>query len=147
MMVEAYFDGACEPFNPGGTAAFGAVVFKDGQRIFERSEIFRPPPGKEAETSNNVAEYLGLIAALDYLRQQGMTGEYITIKGDSMLVIKQMQGQWRIKKGFYVPLAIDAKHMLSNFPNVRFEWIPREQNELADELSKRELKTNGIGSR
>lgn len=38
-MIEAFFDGCCEPVNPGGTAAYGAVILKDGKKIWEASEL------------------------------------------------------------------------------------------------------------
>ena len=65
--IEAFFDGCCEPTNPGGTASFGAVVFRDGVRVWECSRLFRPAKGRESETSNNVAEYGGFLAILDLL--------------------------------------------------------------------------------
>ncbi len=146
-MIQAYFDGSCGPVNPGGTAAFGAVVYKDGQRVWECSQIFQPLPGEEQLTSNNVAEYCGLLALLNYFLENKMREEQIVVRGDSNLVIQQMNGRWKIKKGFYLPVALEAQRKVKDFSNIHFEWIPREQNELADELSKQELKTNGIGSR
>ena len=98
-MILAYFDGCCEPTNPGGVAAFGAVVFKDDQRVWECSRIFKPQPGREKETSNNVAEYSGFISILEYLKEQRWFKEQILVKGDSNLVIEQMKGNWKIKKG------------------------------------------------
>ena len=74
-MIEAYFDGCCEPINPGGTAAYGIVIFKDGQEIFEDSKEFPPTHHK---TSNNFAEYRGFKALAAYyephLRQRERGG-------------------------------------------------------------------------
>jgi len=142
--IKAYFDGACEPKNPGGTASFGAVVFKDGKRVWDCSRLFVPQKGRELETSNNVAEYCGFIAILDWLNLQGWTAEAVIVYGDSKLVIEQMFGHWRIKKGFYVPLAWEAKQKLRNFKRLRGCWIPREENGIADELSKAELLKAGV---
>ena len=145
--VKCYFDGCCEPKNPGGIASYGAVVYVDGVRIWECSKIFHPIPGRENETSNNVAEYLGFIAILEYLSLENhriCEPSSITIFGDSNLVIQQMFGTWRIKKGFYVPLAIKAKKLLETFSRIEGRWIPREQNFIADELSKRELVNAGV---
>lgn len=150
-MIEAYFDGACEPVNPGGTASFGAVVFKDGLRIWELSKLFVPVKGKERMTSNNVAEYSGFISILEYLIANKLQDEKITIYGDSMLVLCQCLMddprygvRWRVKGGFYVPFAMKAKKLLKKFPNINGRWIPREQNIIADELSKAELIKAGI---
>lgn len=138
-MIEAWFDGCCEPVNPGGIASFGAVIFVNGERIWECSQIFYPKKGKEKETSNNVAEYLGFTAILEKLIEMGFQREKIMIFGDSNLVIQQMFGSWKIKKGFYVPLAKEAKRIVKKFSNLHGRWIPREENSLADELSKAEL--------
>jgi ribonuclease HI len=149
--IVAYFDGACEPINPGGYAAFGAVIFIDGVRIWESSKLFVPQIGREEETSNNVAEYAGFLAILEYLLEKKLNNEEIQIYGDSMLVLCQMlmddpqwHKRWKIKDGFYVPLALQAQKLLELFPKIQGEWIPREKNSLADELSKAELIKAGI---
>ena len=147
-MIEAYFDGCCEPVNPGGTASYGAVIFHEGKRVWECSEIFYPQPGKEKETSNNVAEYSGFLAILEELLKRRLHQSEILVRGDSNLVIQQMFGTegffWRIKKGHYVPLAHQAQKLLKRFPHISGEWIPREQNGIADELSKAELLKAGV---
>jgi ribonuclease HI len=143
--ILCYFDGMCEPVNPGGTAGFGAVVFIDNERVWECSRVFKPIPGREHETSNNVAEYSGFLAILQYLLENKLDGESVTIKGDSKLVIEQMQGHWKMRKGFYKPIAHEAKIALKRFsrhPNL--VWIPREENGIADELSKAEVKKAGV---
>jgi ribonuclease HI len=89
-------------------------------------------------------EYLGAIAILDILEKLGMQQEPITIRGDSKLVIKQMNKEWRIKEGAYVPYAKRCLAKSLRFPKIRFEWIPREENGLADELSKGELRKVGV---
>ncbi len=142
--IECYWDGCCEPVNPGGTAAYGAVIFVNGRRRWETSKVFKPKPGREKETSNNVAEYLGFIAILDYLISQQLTKVPIVVSGDSRLVVEQMFGRWRIKRGLYVPHAHRAKRLLKQFPNIVGRWIPRDENDIADELSKRELKRAGV---
>jgi hypothetical protein len=57
---------------------------------WEYSEVYHPPPGKERETSNNLAEYLGLIAILEHLIHIEAQHEPIMVYGDSNLVIQQM---------------------------------------------------------
>lgn len=142
--IQCFFDGCCEPVNPGGIASYGAVILKDGKRIWEASEIFYPKKGKEKETSNNVAEYSGFKAILEYLIAKGLNKERITIHGDSMLVLRQMFGTWKIKQGYYVPIALQCKKLLKQFPNITGEWIPRDENSLADELSKAKLLKAGV---
>ena len=140
----AYFDGCCEPVNPGGTASYGAVIFRGDDRIWDCSRIFFPAKGRERETSNNVAEYSGFLAILEYFSENGLADQDITIFGDSKLVIEQCFGTWRIKKGHYKPLAIKAKQDVKKFPRLKGYWIPREENEIADELSKAELIKAGV---
>ena|SRR3990167_3903289 len=143
-MIKAFFDGCCEPLNPGGTASFGAVIFKDDKRVWECSRIFIPKPGKEKLTSNNVAEYSGFKSILDWLLEQKANHEKIVIYGDSNLVIQQMFGTWQIRHGHYVPIAHQCLHLLERFNNIKGQWIPREENDIADELSKAELIKAGV---
>jgi ribonuclease HI len=149
--ITAYFDGACEPVNPGGFASYGAVIFVNDRRVWECSRLFKPAPGCEKETSNNVAEYSGFISILEYLLKNKLHKEKITIYGDSRLVLCQMLMddptwgvRWKIKGGFYVPLAFKAKKLLNKFSNISGAWIPREENSIADELSKAELIKAGV---
>jgi len=132
----AYFDGGCEPNIPGGTASYGVIIMKDGETLCEISEIYTPEPGHENETSNNVAEYAGLIAVLEWFIEHELSDAKIIVRGDSMLVIEQMFGKWKIKKGEYVPLALKARELLKPFTNIQGQWIRREHNEVADGLAK-----------
>ena len=125
-------------------AAYGAVIIKDGQRVWSQSQIFFPMKGREKETSNNVAEYNGFLAVLLQLKGMDLQQEEIHVYGDSNLVIQQMSGNWKIKQGFYVPFALSARKLVHQFPRLKLHWIPREENSLADELSKAELIKNGV---
>lgn len=140
----AYFDGCCEPINPGGTAGFGAVVFENTKRVWECSKVFIPINGREKETSNNVAEYAAFNAILDYFIERGLADENILVHGDSKLVIEQCFGRWKIKGGFYAPLAREAKEKVKKFKSLHGKWISREENSIADELSKGEVKRAGV---
>jgi ribonuclease HI len=141
-LIEAWFDGACEPVNPGGTSSYGAVVMQDGTALWQHAAVHSGPgPG----STNNVAEYAGLIAVLEYLIAGGFDGESITVRGDSKLVIEQMSGRWRIRDGGYVPLAMQARALLAQFRNrPMMVWVPREQNGIADQLSKAALAEVGV---
>lgn len=139
-MIELWFDGAVEPMNPGGWGGYGAVILKDGEKIHELSGVIKKAP----ETSNNVAEYRALIEALSWLAVHGYADERVLARGDSRLVIEQMFGTWKIKKGLYAPLARQCQAVVKRFPQLSGRWIPREENGLADELSKRELKRVGV---
>lgn len=137
---ECFFDGCCEPRNPGGTAGYGAVIFKGGERVWETSGTIPPSP----TTSNNVAEYLAFTAILDWFIEQQLTGAPILVKGDSNLVIQQCFGSWRIKKGFYAETAREAKKKVARFKNLHGTWIGRDKNAIADDLSKAHLRAAGV---
>jgi ribonuclease HI len=140
----AYFDGAYGPTDRGVMAAYGALIIQEGQTIWKYSELVYPEQGNESQTSNNVAEYCGLIAVLKYLINLGVQHESIMVYGDSKMVIQQMFGSWRIKEGRYVPYALQAKVLCRAFSNLHGQWIPREQNTVADALSKVPLQAASI---
>lgn len=148
-MIKAYFDGACEPINPGGFAGAGAVIFINNKRVWEYSELFKPT--KKQQTSNNTAEYQAFIAILEELIKRKLTKKKIKVYGDSMLVMCQClmddpiyKKRWQIKKGAYVPYAYKALELLEQFSKIEGSWIPREENSIADELSKKELIDAGV---
>lgn len=62
------------------------------------------------------------------------------VYGDSNLVIQQMFGNWQIKEGIYAPFAQRAKILRKEFSHMGWQWIPRRENAIADELSKALLK-------
>lgn len=134
-LIEVWYDGACEPKNPGGNAAFGALIKKDGTIIWETSVFI----GVGAGMSNNVAEYSGMIGVLEKLIELGLQNEPVHMRGDNMMTIQQMAGRWRAKRGLYIPYYQRCKGLVKKFKRISFEWIPREKNGEADELSKRVL--------
>jgi ribonuclease HI len=134
-LIVAHFDGACDP-NPNGRASYGAIIRRGRRTLWQAAE---PVPDRGAGTSCNLAEYAGLVAVLRYLLDAGLSEERIVIIGDSQLVIRQMFGRWRIKRGCYVALAHEAKNLLWQFPRIEGRWVPRERNGTADALSKAAL--------
>jgi len=125
-----YCDGLCEPKNPGGIATYGWV-------IHYRGKLARTGNGfvcKGDGATNNVAEYSGLIAALQYLVDKNYHAP-ITVLSDSQLMIRQLNGEYRVNSPRLLPLYQKAKELVSGFEDVRFEWIPREQNTEADRQS------------
>jgi ribonuclease HI len=147
-MIICYFDGACEPVNPGGTASWGAVAYRGRRtsRLWEGYGVYEPEtPGA---TSNNVAEYRGFLAVLNWLSGNWEEwGEPATICGDSKLVVEQMLGRWRIKDGLYLPHAEEARSLLGMFSQKpAIQWVPRDQNGEADRLSKLALEEIGVRS-
>lgn len=145
-MYEIYFDGACEPVNPGGTASYGFVIKKDGKIIAKASKIIGSGPGM----TNNLAEYHGLIAALKYLlaHYSPVTNKQeLIIYTDSNLVYSMVSKKWgwSRKKTVWRPhknhphlkeLLFEALKLLEKF-DYQIKWIPRQQNSFADSLSKK----------
>ncbi|MEV6847423.1 bifunctional RNase H/acid phosphatase [Actinoplanes sp. NPDC051411] len=116
--------------NPG-PSGYGAVVRDaDGEILLERY-------GSLGVTTNNVAEYTGLIeglkAALD------LNATQVDVRMDSKLVIEQMSGRWQIKNPGLRPLAAEAAALVKRFDGVTFEWIPRERNKAADALANKAM--------
>lgn len=138
--IEVWFDGCCEPVNPGGNASYGVYIKNNGQILYEVGKYV----GFGKKMSNNVAEYSGLLDALKFLKDKNLHMRKILVRGDSMLVIKQMSSKWRIRKGLYKPYALKAKKLVKKFKKMQFQWISRDDNGLADELSKYILHNKGI---
>ena len=113
--------------NPG-PAGYGAVVFDaaTGDVLAERSEGL-------GHTTNNVAEYGGLIAGLTAARDLG--ADTVAVRMDSKLVIEQMAGRWQVKHPSMQPLNAEAKKLAAGFAVITYEWIPRERNKHADRLA------------
>jgi len=85
--------------------------------------------------TNNVAEYEALLAAARWLVDEGIEEE-IVIKGDSELVIKQMRGEYRVSSATSKKYVPEIKSLLQG-KDVSFSWVPREENQEADLLSRK----------
>ncbi len=92
-MYTAYFDGLCEPVNPCGIAAWGVHVLDGAKIVHEDCGLACEPYSSMA--TNNVAEYTALIKALEFCAEYGMSD--VTVRGDSQLVIRQMNGVYSVK--------------------------------------------------
>ncbi len=124
-MIEVFTDGRAEP-NPG-LGTFGYVVYEDGRRTYAAHGV------AGHGVTNNYAEYLCLIKALEHLAPR--RDEEITVFSDSTLLVNQMKGKWKFKRGAYSEKYLKAKELSAGFSRLRFEWIPREKNSEADELT------------
>jgi len=136
--VVIYYDGACEPRNPGGVATYGFVIYVDGKKAGEGRGLAAEPWSIHA--SNNVAEYAGMIAALKWLLQNGYEGAEVLVRGDSQLSIRQMQGRYAVRAPRIASLYEEAVRLSKKFGKIRFEWVPREGNGEADMLSELALR-------
>jgi ribonuclease HI len=136
MNVTIYFDGACEPKNPGGVATAGWIILGDNDEPLggDCCVICR---GEGA--TNNVAEWAALGKALRHVADSGLQVGTLQIYGDSMLVVNQLTGNWNCNKEHLQKLRDRCKELISqiNPSDLVVEWIPREQNEEADALSRK----------
>lgn len=149
IILHGFFDGCCEPKNPGGNMGMGAIVTDPcGEIYFEHSEMI---PAAE-ENSNNVAEYLAFTALIDFLikhiKDNELKAASVCIKGDSNLVIQQMRGNWKIKAGRYTEVAMYCKEKVVELAglceSLELKWISRNENTATDYLSKKHLRTGGV---
>jgi ribonuclease HI len=125
--------------NPG-PAAYG-VLIRDG-----RGEIVAKLKKYIGRFTNNVAEYYGLIAAMDYAQSHGIRA--LLVESDSELMVKQMRGQYKVKSADLQPLFERAKKMSQSFESFRIDHVYREQNREADTLANEALdETEGKVSR
>ena len=132
----AYVDGASRG-NPG--PASYAVILRgpDGAVRFEVGKYI-------GRATNNVAEYYGLITALDYAAAQGI--ERLLVRSDSELLVRQMQGRYKVKSPDLRPLYERARKLANGFAYFAIEHVPRELNREADELANVALDRTGSHS-
>jgi ribonuclease HI len=116
--------------NPG-PAAYGVVIRN------ARGEIVAKLKKYIGQNTNNVAEYFGLIAALDYAQTHKVHA--LRIESDSELLVKQMRGQYKVKSEDLRPLFERARKMAQAFESFRIDHVYREQNREADVLVNQAL--------
>jgi probable phosphoglycerate mutase len=130
----ANIDGASRG-NPG--PASYAVVLRDpgGKIILELGKNI----GRE---TNNVAEYYALLAALDYATSHGIHA--LRIRSDSELLVRQMQGRYKVKSADLKPLHERASKLARQLEYFAIEHVPRESNREADGLANVALDQGGV---
>ncbi len=118
-------DGTAEP-NPG-PAAIGATI-KD-----EQGKVIATISQRIGRATNNQAEYRAIIAALEKAISLGAS--QVDVRSDSELVVRQLNGRYRVKKAALKPLYQQVKQLSSQFEGFNITHIPREQNTEADRLA------------
>jgi ribonuclease HI len=132
---QANIDGAARG-NPG-PASYGVIIRDGGGELVAKLKKYI------GRMTNNVAEYYALIAALDYAESHGIRS--LRVESDSELMVKQMQGQYKVKSEDLRPLFERAKKMSMGFQSFRIDHIYREQNREADALANEALdETSGV---
>jgi ribonuclease HI len=131
----AFVDGSSRG-NPG-SAGIGVAIFAE-----DRDEPVAEISRNIGTTTNNVAEYEALIAALRWLVDQ--KAENAVVKIDSELVYKQLYGEYRIRTKHILPLVNRARNLLNLLPGAKMVLIPREENKCADRLAQKASKIKKI---
>ncbi len=132
----ANIDGASRG-NPGPAAY--AVVIRDaeGKLVLELAKKF----GRD---TNNVAEYYALLAALDFATTHGIPA--LRIRSDSELLVRQMQGRYKVKSPDLKPLYERASILSRQLKYFAIEHVRREQNRDADALANLALDSGPVNS-
>lgn len=125
MTFTTFIDGGARG-NPG-PAGWGVLVQDESGAT--AAELFGALP----HATNNVAEYNGLLAALDWCAEHGATR--VRVKSDSLLLVQQMRGVYKVKHEGLTPLHARAKLLAHQIGRVTYEHIPRELNREADRLA------------
>jgi ribonuclease HI len=118
------FDGGCNPTNPG-PAAGGCVLYQNGKIIRKVGTFI-------GSATNNQAEYTGLINGLELCVSLGI--KRIKVEGDSMLVIKQMKGEYNCSSENLKELYTKAQLLIRKFEKIDFNHIYRDKNSESDEI-------------
>jgi ribonuclease HI len=136
--VHIHFDGACQPPKGPGVATFGFTIEGGGFDVEERGLATRP---YSDHSTNNVAEYVAAIRALEWLREHGYRGRVIA-SGDSQLVVRQMTGEYEVRTEHLRAYHDWLARLAREFAGVEWRWLPRSRNARADALSKLALAEN-----
>ena len=111
--------------NPG-PAALGVVIYDASGKIVKKYGRYL------GEKTNNEAEYEAVISALESSSELG--AEYVDFNLDSELVVRQLNGIYKVKNHRMQALLIRVRNLETKFKKITFKHIPREKNHLADEL-------------
>ena len=124
MKVVVHVDGGSRG-NPGPAAGAAVISTPDGELLAQASELL-------GVTTNNVAEYRGLLLGLERARELGATE--VELVNDSELVARQLTGVYKVKHPDMRPLHAKALAALRAFERWSIRSVPRTQNEAADAL-------------
>ncbi|HEX3509514.1 MAG TPA: ribonuclease HI family protein [Solirubrobacteraceae bacterium] len=124
MKVLVHVDGGARG-NPGPAAAACVISDADGQVLLEDAELL-------GSVTNNVAEYRALLLGLRRARELG--ADEVEVIGDSELIVKQVQGAYKVRHAAMRPLHAEALDALRGFRSWSIRSVPRAQNADADAL-------------
>jgi ribonuclease HI len=111
--------------NPGPAAIAAVVTDLSGNVLAEHAE-------RIGEATNNVAEYRALLLGIDLAKQLG--ADEVEFVGDSMLIVEQVRGNWKVKQEHLRPLHAEVTDALRDLGSWSIRHVKRGENERADEL-------------
>jgi ribonuclease HI len=134
-LIEVYFDGLCQPINPGGISCYAFLVKSGGRTIYSDYGIAVEPFSQDS--TNNVAEYTALVKALQWLLEKNLGSTKVEIKSDSQLIVNQLAGDYKVKSKRIMSLYKQVLLLKSKFQDIEIKWVPREENREADRLTNK----------
>jgi len=120
-------DGSCMP-NPG-EMGIGVAIYEGTSMVKAISEYI-------GEGTNNIAEYSALIRGLEEVKRLKRSEDRVEIFIDSLLIFKQINGEWEVKKQELKPLCERGKELIKEIGDIIIIWIGREENGIADRMAK-----------
>lgn len=129
MRYTCHFDGSYRNHEGKEDMGIGCVILDENEHIVFELSLHINKPG-----STNYAEYCACIEVLKWLAAN--EHEYAIVNGDSKLVVNQLNGIWKVRKGTYMDKANEAKKLFKALPKVDIKWSRRHKNKEADGLSK-----------
>jgi ribonuclease HI len=137
-LLTIHTDGAARG-NPG-PAAYAYTIERDGEDEIAEADVL-------GEVTNNQAEYTALVKALEHAAELGSDAR-VVVHSDSELMVKQLNGEYRVKNEDLRPLYEEAKRLIRHFPHgVTFRHVRREQNRRADQLCNEALDGLRVSTR
>ncbi|MDH4164685.1 MAG: ribonuclease HI family protein [Nitrospirota bacterium] len=128
MEITIYSDGASRN-NPGESGA-GVHILRDGKPVEGLARYL-------GVTTNNIAEYTAAIMGLEHAIAAGATK--VKLFADSELMVKQINGQYKVKNEGLKPLHGKVKELIAKIGSVEVKYIPRAQNKEADALANKAI--------
>jgi ribonuclease HI len=111
--------------NPGPAAVAAVATDPSGEVLAERSATI-------GEATNNVAEYRALLLGIDLAKE--LDADEVEFVGDSMLIVEQVRGKWKVKQEHLRPLHTKVRDELRDLGSWSIRHVGRDENERADEL-------------
>lgn len=124
-----YFDGASKG-NPGESGA--ACIYTKNNKVLHEKHLYIK------HATNNEAEYHAFILAIQLAIELKL--EFVTFKGDSLLVVNQITNKWQVKSENLIKLSLKAKNLLKNLKNFKIQHVKRKLNRLADKGANDAIK-------